>query len=234
MLPPDLAAFTFTLDPAGGDVALAERAAAALGGTGSIAVAGAQRRRLIVDLVRRGLAVTAFDASRAVLEFARAGLEDERVADRVTLFATDPRDAEIPGGVDAALVTSAFWRILLHESAQSGALVSLRRALTGPSLLLLDVDRVPAGLPAADWAPLREGPGRQRWSARRGGDVVSIRCESPGVPTIPLDLSAISPEASLAAVEAAGFRVVSVTDGSGAPFGPSSARLWLVAAGEGA
>jgi hypothetical protein len=230
VLPPDLAAFGFTLDAAGADAALAARTATACrrAGAARITVVGAHRWGLVAEIARAGLDVVAFDASREVLAHARDGLSGRGLAGRVTLFASDPRDAELPDGTDAALVPSTMWRMLLHPEAQSLTLDSLRRALRGPALLLLDLDRVPPL--GADPCVVRSGPGRQTWRASRRGGVVRITCASPGVAEVPLDLSAAQPEDAVAMVRASGFRVESATDaGDGSELRPGSARMWLVA-----
>ena len=230
MLPPDFAAFGFVLDAAGTDAALATRAAAACRGAGAsrITVVGAQRWGLVAEIARAGLDVVAFDASRAVLAQARDGIAGRGVAARVTLFAGDPRDAEIPGGTDAVLVPSAMWRLLLHAEAQANTLESLHRALRGPGLLLFDLDRVPAL--GSEPAVLRTGPGRQVWRAWRRSGAVRVTCSSPGVAEVPLDLSAMQPDEAIEAVRAAGFRVESAADaGDGSPLHAGIARMWLVA-----
>ena len=231
MLPPDFAAFGFVLDAAGADAAVSQRTQATVAAHGGrrVVVIGAQRWGLVAALARTPLAVTAVDPSRGVLANTRQALEDAGLGGRVTLFATDPRDVEIPEGADAVLVTSALWRMLLHVEAQRAALRSIARALRGPSLLLLDLDRAP---PLADGAPthLRDGPGRQRWTAERTGDIVRVRCASPGVAEIALDLSAMSPEATIDETRAAGFETVAATDAAdGGPFRSDSVRMWLVA-----
>lgn len=239
VLAPDVAAFTFSLDLEGADPALAARvlAAAAAHGARGVAVVGAHRWGLLAEIARGGLDVTAFDPSRAVLATAKRGLEDLGLAERVTLYAGDPRDAEVPGGVDAVLVTSSMWRILLAPESQRAALLSLRRALRGPALLLLDLDRVPpldgggdgAGGAGDGTTHLRDGPGRGRWTARRDGTSVRVTCEAPGVPPIPLHVSAVQPEDTIVSVRDAGFSVVSAEDAAGGALRPASARLWLVA-----
>lgn len=231
MLPPDFAAFGFVLDRTGTDEAVASRAAAAFGRRRrrEIAVVGARRWGLLAALVRRRLDVTGIDASRAVLGTARRGLEESGLGGRVTLFAGDPRDIEIPGGTDAALLTSAMWRLLLHEEAQTAALRSLARALRDGGTLLLDLDRVPR-LPRTSWRRLRDGPGRQEWDAQRHGDHVRVRCRSLAVPEIVVDLAATQPEGAAALVRRAGYEDVVVTDAEdGGPLRRASARMWLVA-----
>lgn len=231
MLPPDFAAFSFTPGPAGGDAALAERTAAACRASGAtiVAVAGAQRWGLLAAVARTGLRVVAFDASRAVLAQARDALALAGLGGVATLFVTDPRDAEFADEIHAALVPSAMWRMLLTAESQRRALVSLRRALSGPSLLLLDVDRPP---PLADGArtDLGERPGRTLWAAERRGPVVRVTCGAPRAASISLDLEGGSPEDAIRLASAAGFTRTEPFDADdGSPLGPSSARMWLVA-----
>jgi SAM-dependent methyltransferase len=227
---PDLAAFSFSLDPEGADSALARRvgAAASAHGARRVAVVGAERWALLAGLATGGLEVVAFDASREVLAVARDGLRTAGVADRVTLYAGDPRDAEVPDGADAALVTSGTWRVLLFGAAHESLLRSLRRALRGPALLLLDLDRVPP-LPPGVATHLRDGPGRQRWTARHDGSSVRVVCAAPGVSDAPLDVAATQPEEAVAAVRAARFDVVVAEDAAGGPLHAASRRMWLVA-----
>ncbi|MCE9638309.1 MAG: class I SAM-dependent methyltransferase [Planctomycetes bacterium] len=239
MLPPDFSAFGFTYDAAGADAALAARTVRACRqhGATDIAVGSAHRWGLLVALASQGLAVTAYDPSRAVLATAKRGLASAGLESQVTLFANDPRDVEIPGGIGAALITSSLWRLLLHDEGQRSALRSLRTALRGPALLLLDVDRVPR-LPVKASKLLRRGPGRQTWRIRRvGGDVpaVFVSCEAPGVATVEVAMSAGQPEDAARTIVAAGFDVLSFTAAATAvtatvrQAGPRSARVWIVA-----
>jgi len=239
VLPPDFSAFGFDRGAAGADSALAARTIRACRehGARGVAVGGAQRWALLAALAEAGLDVTAYDPSRAVLASARRGLATLGLAERVTLFANDPRDVEIPGGADAALVPSPLWRLLLHDEGQRCALRSLRAALRGPALLLLDVDRVPA-LRAGRVTVLRRGPGRQTWRARRAaGDVpaVFVSCASPGVADVEVAMSAAQPEDAARLVAAAGFDVVSsVSATTGRTAGPRCARVFTVARKRGA
>ena len=79
MLPPDLAAFSFHVDPAGTDDALAARAVAACAAW-RVVVLGAARWGLVVALARRGGHVVAVDPSRLSLRAARDAVEHAGVA----------------------------------------------------------------------------------------------------------------------------------------------------------
>lgn len=230
MLPPDLAAFSFSLDRAGTDEAIAARATLALP-SGRIVVAGAQRRSLLTALAERGLDVIAFDPVRGVLPAARAAAERAGVAGKLTLFASDPRDFDIPGGCDAAVLPSSVWRLLTHADGRSASLACFRRALRPGGALLVDGDALPGDPPAAP-APLRDGPAQQRWTWSRGAapGTVRIRCEAPGVAPLEVDLHDLSPAATADAVRAAGFSIESATNaGDRRPLTPQSRRAWIVA-----
>jgi SAM-dependent methyltransferase len=211
LLPPDLAAFTFEPGAAASDTALASRVAAefANGGTdGTVVVSGASRTGLLLALAARGLRVIAFDAVRGVLPQARRAAENAGVSDRVTLFAADPRDFEIPGGADAALLPCAAWRMLTHRSSRSSAIACFRRALRPGGVLLSDADTVPP-VPGPGEVPLRTDQGGLRWTLRAGPDpgpgespVVALRGTSPSGAASELLLCAASPDAWLGEIRA--------------------------------
>lgn len=236
MLPPDLAAFSFSLDRAGTDEAIAARVALAVP-SGRIVVAGAQRHSLLTMLAARGLEVIAFDPVRGVLPTARAAAEQAGVVARLTLFASDPRDFDVPAGCDAALLPSSVWRFLTHADGRSSSLACFRRAIRPGGAFLIDCDTLP-GDPPSEPATLRDGPARQRWTWTRGAapGTVRIRCDAPGVAPFEVDLHDLSPAATADAVRAAGFSVESVesaTDAAGgrprSPDSPASRRVWIVA-----
>ncbi len=223
MLPPDFAAFSFHLDPAGTDDALAERTVAAAG-PGRIAVMGAGRWSLIVSLARRGANVVVFDPSRLTLGTARDAVENAGLVERVTFFAADPRDFVVPEGVDGALVPSFSWRVLLTREAQEQALECFRRAIRAGGSLCLDVDRLPVATPAeTERTVLRRGPGGQTWSWRLdpARSLVTVSCEAPRTGPIEVAISDVSPEASAELVRAAGYSVAPGTD-------PSAVRAFLI------
>jgi SAM-dependent methyltransferase len=223
VLPPDFAAFSFHLDPAGADDALAERTVAAAG-TGRIAVMGAGRWSLVLSIARRGPHVVAFDPSRLTLRTARDAAENAGLGDRVSFFAADPRDFVVPEGVDGALVTSFSWRVLLTQEAQEQSLECLRRAIRPGGTLCLDVDRLPRASPAeTERTFLRRGPGGQTWSWRLdpARSLVTVSCEAPRAGPIDVAISDASPEQSADLVRAAGFRLDSGPD-------PSAPRAFLV------
>ena len=230
MLPPDLAAFTFSLDRAGTDPAIAARAASTIG-KGRILVVGAQRWGLLTALAERGVYVTAFDAARSALSAARATVDRAGLGDRVTLYAADARDFDVPGGCDAAVVPSSAWRPLTHAASRAAMLACLRRALGERGTLFMDVDCVPAEVPQADTA-LRDGPGRQSWTWRRGSanSTLIVTCAADGVAPRSIEVHDLSPEATAGELTAARFDVVSVTNASNrAPYSAASRRAWIVA-----
>jgi len=223
MLPPDFAAFSFHLDPGGSDEALADRTVAVTG-VSRIAVMGAGRWSLLVALARRGAHVVAFDPSRVTLRTARDAAEIAGVADRVTLFAADPRDFVIPDGVDGALVPSFPWRVLLTREAQQQSLECFRRAIAPGGALCVDVDRLPPASPAqTERTLLRRGPGGLSWWWWRdpARSIVTVACDSPNVGTIEVALADSTPESSADLVRGAGFGVA-------APAAPSAERAFLV------
>jgi methyltransferase family protein len=209
VLPPDFAAFTFQAGAAGGDESLADAAVAAVGPARIVAI-GAGRWGLIVALARRGARVTAIDPSRAVLAVARDAIRIAGLEDSVSLFAADPRDFVVPEGADGALVPSFAWRVLLTQEAQEQALGCLRRAIAPGGALCLDVDRLPASSTReTERTFLRDGPGGQTWWWRRdpARSLVRVTCEAPRTGAIDVDVSDVSPEASAALLERAGFDV---------------------------
>lgn len=252
MLPPDLAAFSFTLDPAGSDAALADRTRAACAAPDvsapdapapdapapdapHVAVFGAQRWGLLRELARAGLRVTAFDASRTALGVVRRALDTAAPDARIALFAADPRDLDLPGGADALLVPSSPWRTILHREGRAAALASFRRALRPGGRLLLDVDRPPLGPGAeapAERTHLRAGPGGQAWWWRRGPvpGSATVGCDAPRAAAPSIDVALLGPDDVLDEVRRAGFVVLSCTDAAtGAALGPASHRAWIVA-----
>jgi SAM-dependent methyltransferase len=209
MLPPDFAAFTFRTDPGGGDEALADRTIAAAGAS-RIAVMGAGRWSLLLALAKRGARVVAFDPSRLTLRTARDAAEIADLADRVTFFAADPRDVVIPEGVDAALVPSFSWRVLLTREAQEQSVECLHRAIAPGGVLCVDVDRLPPASPAeTERTLLRHGPGGQSWWWRRdpARSIVTVSCDAPNTGTIEVALSDATPEAAADLLRAAGLDV---------------------------
>jgi ubiquinone/menaquinone biosynthesis C-methylase UbiE len=223
MLPPDFAAFSFHLDPAGSDDSLADRTIAAAGAS-RIAVMGAGRWNLLVALAARGARVVAFDPSRLTLRTARDAAEIAKVADRVTFFAADPRDVAIPEGVDGALVPSFSWRVLLTREAQQQALECLFRAISPGGALCVDVDRLPPASPAeTERTLLRRGPGGQTWWWRRdpARSLVTLSCDAPNTGTIEVALSDSTPESAADLMRAAGFVVAP-------PSASSTERAFLV------
>ncbi len=224
MLPPDFAAFSFSLDADGTDDALAARAYAAVG-AGRVAVCGAGRWSLLHALARRGARVVAFDPSRLVLRTARDAAENAGLGDQIEFFAADPRDVVIPGGVDGALVTSFAWRVLLTREAQTQTAECLRHAVASGGALCLDVDRLPPSTTAeTERTLLRAGPGGQTWWWRRdpARSLVTVGCDAPRVGPIEVAMSDATPEAAAALLRGLGFDVEDAAK-------PGAARAFLVA-----
>jgi hypothetical protein len=228
MLPPDFAAFSFHVDADGTDDALVARTVASIGGAsigaGRVAVCGAGRWSLLLALARRGARVVAFDPSRLVLRPARDAADHADLADKIEFFAADPRDVVIPGGVDAALVTSFAWRVLLTREAQAQMLECLHHAVAPGGAVCLDVDRLPQSTTAeTERSPLRRGPGGQTWWWRRdpARALVTVECDAPRVGPVEVALSDATPEASAALLSAAGFVVERDPD-------PAAVRAFLL------
>jgi hypothetical protein len=150
-----------------------------------------------------------YDPSRVALGRARDAARVAGVESRVTLFAADPRDVEIPGGADAALVPAFSWRALLFRHAQTQAIQCLARVLPGGGALCVEVDRLPPDPPGGVRADIRRGPGGQGWWWRRDadGEFLTLGCDAPRAETIEVALSAISPEETADLLRARGLRV---------------------------
>ncbi len=231
-LPPDFAAFSFRGDVAGTDAALAARTLAVAAG-GRIGVIGAARWALLVALARDGAHVVALDPSRHALRVAADAAEMAGVAERLTLFAADPREFVFPGGVAAALVPAFAWRVLVAPESRAEMLHSIRRSLLPGGALCIDVDRLPRATPAeTERTLLRHGPGRQEWWWRLdpARQLVTVSCEAPGAGPFDVELADVTPEGTVAEVRAAGFRVEASLDAStGGVATQESERLWIVA-----
>jgi SAM-dependent methyltransferase len=169
VLPPRLAALSFVDTASGSDTALAERTAGAAPGT-RVMLLGASRPGLTRALVAAGLEVVVVDSSRTALRRARDELEG--VGD-VLLLAADPRELEIPGGVDAVLVPSAPWRAVLLDTDRRHVLRAIAGELRPDGLLLLDLERLPAA--PTEWAPLPSGGDGVTWRRDRHAGAVTVR-----------------------------------------------------------
>lgn len=216
MLPPPFAAFAFLHDTAGRDDALARRLVAAAGG-GPALVLGAGRPDLLTHAARGGIDVIGVDASRATLARARGALTAAGVADRVTLFAADARDVEVPGGCRVALVPALVWRVLPTAMERQAMLRCLSRAVEPGGSVCLDLDRIP------DHPPRGAG-----WSRGAVPGRISVRAVEPGAHA-ELELADVSPEAALAELREAGLAVTSAVDAAtGTPWSAQGTRLFAV------
>ncbi len=230
MLPPELADFAFRRDDAGSDTALAARVRASTGGK-RVCLLGAGRIGLLRALTEMGLGVVVVDSARSVLLRVRAELGDE--ADSYTLLAQDPRELEIPGGVDAVLVTSVVWRAVILPEDRVHVARAIAKNLDQDGVLCMDVERVPEA-PIGQPETLREEEGRRITWCRpsREWDLISIRSSPLDDPelSVPLDLAGASPERCMGELHRAGLVVHQMTNAvDGSDVDPTTERLWVVA-----
>jgi SAM-dependent methyltransferase len=95
--------------------------------------------RVLLPLAREGYQVTGIDVSPAMLEVARHKVEEEDLADRVTLVEQDMRDLDLPGRFEVAFVAVNSFMHLLNTGDQLAALARIRDHLNPGGLLLLDL-----------------------------------------------------------------------------------------------
>ena len=138
MLPPSLASVRFVDATLGADTALAARAAATVPDA-RLMLLGASRPGLTRALVEHGFDLVVLDSSRTALRRTRDELGEER---DVLLLAADPRELEIPDGVDAMLVPSAVWRAVLLTEDRRHVLRGMLRELRPGGRLLLELERL--------------------------------------------------------------------------------------------
>ncbi len=125
--------------------------------------------RLIVELARRGLAVTGFDANPAMLAFARKrivthGLNAQLVAARLEQF-------QLRGRYDLAHCLVSTFKYLLDEEGARTHLESVARHLVDGGIYVL-------GFHLTDYAATSRN--RERWVASRGA--VHVVCNIQGWP----------------------------------------------------
>lgn len=182
MLPPELASLCFVDSDLGSDAALAERAHAALP-EGRVMLLGAARPGLVRALAGARLDLVVVDSSRTALRRLRDELSGDPTA---LLLAADPRELEIPGGVDAMLVSSALWRAVLLDTDRRHVLRGMSKELRENGLLLLELERLPRA--TASWSPLRSTEPGAEWrstdanasvAVRRGGEDARFATFSP-------------------------------------------------------
>ena len=200
MLPPELAGLCFVDTSSGSDAALAERAAAAVPG-GRWMLLGASRPGLIRALAAAGLDVVVVDSSRTALRRTRAALGDDSGA---LLLAADPRELEIPGGVDAMLVPSAVWHAVLLSPDRRHVLRGMSKELRAGGLLLLELERLPE--PPASEEPVPSGFGGVLWRRSASEGFVEVRSGDVSV-----TFAMFSPEEAIAEARDEGFEHVSPT-----------------------
>lgn len=214
MLPPRLAALRFADAALGSDDALAARTAATVPGA-RVLLFGASRPGLTDALLGAGLDVVVVDSSRTALRRARDTMRDPG---RVLLLAADPRELEVPGGVDAVLVPSAVWRAVILSPDRRHVLRGISHELRPGGLLLLDLERVPAPPPAP--LPLPGAPEGVLWR----GDELGAVVEDAG---LHVTFATFSPEEAVAEALDEGFADPDLRDaGTGDPAGSATAVVW--------
>jgi SAM-dependent methyltransferase len=127
--------------------------------------------RLVLELAKRGFAVTGFDGSDSMLAFARERL---RAADRsARLMRARLESFDVGRGFDLAHCLVSTFKYLLDEAGAHSHLRSVARALAPGGIYVL-------GIHLTDYADRRRN--RERWVARRGGTrVVRLRVQERGV-----------------------------------------------------
>lgn len=119
--------------------------------------------RLVMELTRRGYAVTAFDLSEPALDYLRKRLK--RVKRRAHVFRADMADFSIPKPVDAALNTMNTFRHLLTERDAREHLRCVARAVRPGGIYVLGFHLLPLD---ADEHCI------ERWSASSGRRKVTV------------------------------------------------------------
>ncbi len=224
MLPPALAALSFVDPELGSDLQLGKRAAGAQPGA-RVALLGASRPGLTRALAAHGLRVVVLDTSRAAL---RRAQDELRPGDDVLLLIADPREFEIPGGVDGILVPSAPWRAIVPAADRRRVLRAMARELRPGGSLLLDLERLPP--PPASWARLPDAPlpradsGDSRWRAGPSDDTCVVA--TPGT-TSDVTFATFTPETAIDEALGEGFADASSRDaGTGDTADASTQVIW--------
>lgn len=214
VLPPRLAALRFVDPGPGTDDALAARTAATVPGA-RVLLLGASRPGLVRALRAADLDVVVVDSSRTALRRAQGELGDGTAL----LLAADPRELEIPGGVNAALVTSAVWRAVLLDVDRRHVLRSIEGELRPGGRLLLDLERLP---PAPDdWEPLAADE-ETEWRREPAHDAIQVRAADDEVL-----FAAFAPEAAVQEACDEGFERETLTDArTGADADAGTGSVW--------
>lgn len=113
--------------------------------------------RLVLELARRGRAVTGFDLSRPMLDFARARLA--RARRKATLLEADMTSFRLPGRFELAHCLVSTFKYLLDERSAAAHLACVARALVPGGIYVL-------GFHLADYGS--RSFSRERWVERRG------------------------------------------------------------------
>lgn len=119
--------------------------------------------RLVVELARRGYALTGFDLSRPALAYLRRRLARNRLAANV--FEADMTDFRLPRSVDGAFCTFNTFRHLLSESAARSHLEAMAANVRRGGVYLLGFHLLP---PDADPECI------ERWTERYRGTQVTV------------------------------------------------------------
>ena len=119
--------------------------------------------RLVVEMVRRGYDVSAFDLSKKSLSYLRQRLRRRRLS--AELFEADMAQFEFRPAADAAFCTVNTFRHLLTEQAARGHLESVARAVRKGGLYILGLHVFP---------PDTEEEGTERWSETRGKTRITV------------------------------------------------------------
>jgi len=125
--------------------------------------------RLVAELAQRGYRVTGFDASPAMLDFARRRLHRRELAAR--LVEARLEDFDLGGGFDLAHCLVSTFKYLLDEASARSHLEHVARALKPGGIYVL-------GLHLTDYADRSRN--RERWVGSRRG--VHVVCNIQGWP----------------------------------------------------
>lgn len=125
--------------------------------------------RLVLELARRGLRVTGFDAEREMLRFARARLAQAGL--RARLVEARLERFDVGAGFDLAHCLVNTFKYLLDEESAREHLRLVARALKPGGLYVI-------GIHLTQYADRRRN--RERWTAKRGR--VDVVCNIQGWP----------------------------------------------------
>jgi glycosyltransferase involved in cell wall biosynthesis len=165
---------------------------------------GASRPGLTRALVEHGFDLVVLDSSRTALRRARDELGEDS---EVLLLAADPRELEIPEGVDAMLVPSAVWRAVLLTEDRRHVLRGMLRELRPWGRLLLELERLPTD---PDPGTAVAGPEGATWLASEIDGTVAVGSGEEHVV-----FATFSPEEALAEAHARRLGGAAVSGGPG-------------------